>query len=904
MMRRLAAPGFFGWNHRDEPEDADKSSGPPSPCDDVRPGLDPAARLVELLLQPGAAPLLRPLRGTAELLSDALLRRAAPGPVAAQLCVAADFLAVCGAPESQLEFALCVHSDQAAAQRVACGVEDALGALCLVEGAGRAPSLKGAVALWHDGWEALTASCREAFELHFYFAFLDVKGDRALLELAAMQLGAVLQCSARGLVGGLRRTGPWVEDALRELAAGGHSELLGRRHGAALRLWRSSWQARIEQQVPEQHRQRFSAAAVPQHGEQFWDSYFSNLSKISWTDFVEALEDYYLLGRSPLDLLSQLRLLVDPRKEHIIQRSDWTRLAHRHGRIVDLVDALLGEVLLDVGLHIYRPQPLQSRHRPPQQALSGRFADMLARGPQSSASQARGQLQEDTPPSPSWLPTSMATNPKARMQQAPAAFEDTSPTATMMQGEGGHHATPQEPRRRGLPDNKQMGWDEFVGRLCANNCPWWYEPGFAPPPCASSEEPLQAAALRAVCSGVAYTRRSLILRVVSGELAQNRPVLAPTRPPASEVKVPLLPSVVVNANGTRVNGVTKFGRGSSRRVLLPDMAMSEPIASRSHFNVVYDEDSDRYSLMDAGSKWGTFVKMTRRTALSCGDWVRVGNAEFIIRHCGGGCSRRRCAHTRPHSLCALQDKLPRSAAQMWNSMTSDLEDKTGPSEPGSPNSEAALDAEHEGSDGERRRLQDELVPLVGSVRPRAWISTSVRLCHQAAVSGTSAPTGGSAQGCGSPRRLQPTLLPVAPLELDFISGPRMGERLLLTERVCTIGRGEGSTIQISDPMLANVSRTHCILEYNANRWHIRDNASTNGTWLRLSCVLCPSPLMPLVGGESILAGVHEFFVEEAEMDNWWLPSTASAVLEELCERERADLRAARQTNGDSMPRWL
>jgi len=129
-------------------------------------------------------------------------------------------------------------------------------------------------------------------------------------------------------------------------------------------------------------------------------------------------------------------------------------------------------------------------------------------------------------------------------------------------------------------------------------------------------------------------------------------------------------------------------------------------------------------------------------------------------------------------------------------------------------------------------------------------------------------------------------VPISPLELEFISGPRMGERVTLFERFSTLGRAEGSTIQVSDPVLSNISRTHCIFEYIGNRWYLRDNASTNGTWRRLSCVLQPSRPQPLQAGVSILAGVHEFQVEEVEMQHCWAPSAAVAALEDLSKLDQ------------------
>merc|ERR1712194_275874 len=54
------------------------------------------------------------------------------------------------------------------------------------------------------------------------------------------------------------------------------------------------------------------------------------------------------------------------------------------------------------------------------------------------------------------------------------------------------------------------------------------------------------------------------------------------------------------------------------------------------------------------------------------------------------------------------------------------------------------------------------------------------------------------------------------------SGPRMGEKLVLPDRVCTLGRGEGNTIQVRDSQLASVSRVHCIFEFSDGRWHMRE----------------------------------------------------------------------------------
>ena len=112
-----------------------------------------------------------------------------------------------------------------------------------------------------------------------------------------------------------------------------------------------------------------------------------------------------------------------------------------------------------------------------------------------------------------------------------------------------------------------------------------------------------------------------------------------------------LPSVVITAHGTQFSNVCKFGRASSRRSLVPDLPMDEPIASRSHFNITYEQGADKFHVMDAGSKWGTFVKVVDNVELRCGDWIRAGNAEFFVRYCGGGCKcRKKHTHYKLHAL--------------------------------------------------------------------------------------------------------------------------------------------------------------------------------------------------------------------------------------------------------------
>eukprot|EP00439_Symbiodinium_sp_Y106_P019579 s370_g2.t1 len=93
---------------------------------------------------------------------------------------------------------------------------------------------------------------------------------------------------------------------------------------------------------------------------------------------------------------------------------------------------------------------------------------------------------------------------------------------------------------------------------------------------------------------------------------------------------------------------------------------------------------------------------------------------------------------------------------------------------------------------------------------------------------------------------------------------------MVTDRICTIGRGDTCTIQLSDPTLANVSRVHCSFRNVRGRWWLCDEGSTNGTWSRLSrpgmlqwplrvsanrgCALDPSAPQDIEPGEILLAG--------------------------------------------------
>jgi len=913
---------------------------------------------------PEAHTFLRPLMGITTLIQEALrIQNIRANPLLSQFVALLEFLAVSENSLQHLNFALSAHVDYEEAELHLTSVEAFISALSKSKGKYDDQSFcEAAVAKWRMLVQDFFAKCQEVWELYLYLIFVDIKGDQVLFDEAIRRLCRLLKCSMRTMVGSLPNTKKHAQDALRRLSRFEHLELMEKLHADALIQWRVGWQERVAQML-----QRHRLSGENLHGHKFWESYFIHLYKISWPDFVEAFEDFYLGGgRCPVDLVGILRRQVDPRCIHQVSRLAWTELLEKHSKIVDIMDMLVGEVLKDITSWIYRREPLeraagideayeqsqacefqaisrdQTQISCPEQSAGGMPAPPLARCPRGGAGSAFPAAGNSSPPStpvvwtatnlPTAAPAAAASNEDGDMAIATPHYLQMSPGAS-----SAHRPT--------------IPWQDYVAWLCSQSHPWWCPIGEYPGSVSKEDkEPLRVAALRAVESSLSYTRNALVFRVVSGELEKDRPILKlPKKCPTDSSSEG--PSLVINANGTRFSSVTKFGRSSSRRTLIPDCPMTEPIASRSHFSVVYDQDTDRYYLMDAGSKWGTFVKITSSIVLSCGDWIRVGGVEFIIRYCGGGCAcRKRHVHYKLHLLRLLKDqqattmrqassktRIPPPTRSIRSRSEGDVEFHHEPSgTSGSVTSayshlclEADTCADSSSEDDRPQNVHDEMLLLLSSRRPRGWITTSAHLCQQRALHGSfplpvhhdstsssaqvSSPSSSSRstgfaratsesqpQPTAHTSSAQATSVPVAPLELDFISGPRMGEKLVLCERVCTLGRGEGNTIQVSDTQLTSVSRVHCIFEYTGNRWRIRDNGSTNGTWRRLSCVLEPSLPIPITSGVSIQAGVHDFFVEEAEMPTWWIPSLALPLCEDNRSRKHPGVESERSGSASAV----
>ncbi|CAE8654236.1 unnamed protein product [Polarella glacialis] len=859
---------------------------------------DVCSTLARLCTGSQAPALFRCLGGSVDLICETLNGNEVPMDAVSTLTAAAEFLAAGESCDQHLEFLLLAHSDKAAMHGFVREMEGTLSVLCKSPSLrGIAPPLQDALGQWRSDIEVFQERCREAWELHAYFVFLDLKGDQTLLKLVAKQLMGLLETSPRGLIANLARTSPWVESAFEILASKGERAMLEQRHEQALQTWLASVMVNDKEN-----------AMLQGDGQQFWDAYFCNFYKITWPDFEEAFQQYFIHQSGlPQDIQERLRARTAIASRHHVARHVWDSLLETSGRPMALLEGLVKEVLLDLPATIYSNAPAsKSRSKSFGGIAFGSEFSSLGKSSVPQVTDLPGSTQR--PPGLAWGPDSEKSSSAASLA-APGVLMVDLPTTVPV---GAHRPrtsgtiTAQDPRLRMGPiePGPRMEWDRFVAHLCTNTRPWWVAHGepltdMLP----GQQDPTQVQALRSVNSSIIATRKALILRVASGDLAHNCPVLDIPASAAVRREVEShpalgteskLPAIVITPNSTRFSCVTKFGRATHRQTLLPDLVMKEPIASRSHFNVVYEPKTDRYQVMDAGSKWGTFIKYeTTGKNVSCGDWIRIGNAELVIRYCGGGCKRHsQHAHYRLHSLSVARSVYGGSSFGLmqpsrrpgFGLMQSAFEDK---------DDDVELLESEEQKQGASGRYEQCVTMLAGGSVPAAFSSSFEKMCYQAHAMQASKPgektrmnsNPTSVTSSGSPRK-PPMSLPVQPLEIDFLSGPRMGQRVMVTDKVCTVGRGDSSTIQISDPMLTNVSRTHCIFTYVGNRWQISDNKSTNGTWRRLSCVLEPSEPIDVSTGESFLAGAHELHVEEVEMSRWWIPSSASVVLKDLQQEHR------------------
>lgn len=711
------------------------------------------ADLADFCLDLARAAIFKPLLGTLRQIRDlATLQahEALPGTVRTSLIAVSEFLESAGC-RKVLEGAL--RALDGAAQEFALHMETLLTILgheCPVFG-----STEDLLRNWRCGFKRFMLICEEIRELHLYFVFLDVKGDRCLLEQVALRLCGTLGISPEKLGGHLLCTRPWVEEALRTLAHRAERDLLEKHHAAALTLFMESWQARVP-------------LLSTDLGMTMWSQYFDSV-KVVWPAFAEAFQDFVVRESMPVDMMWALQALVDPEQTQAVCQDKWRRLLGDFRSMQDLMQSLL-ETVQQRRTAVYRTDC--QRVSPPEQ-IQVKKLDWKVKRP---------TIEEEP---------CVKGRDRSISDVTDAGFTIHS-----------------EPR----VEVELQSYAE-----CLHTRAWWKSllyPGLP-------TRELELAALASVTSNICLTDQALVLRVVRGELSQSKPQLLTNLGTISK-----LPALLITANGSRFNGVTKFGRAHLAFEHLKDCGadhvMPEAIASRSHFNIRFDQKSNGFQIMDGGSKWGTFLNIGhQKTALQCGDMYRIGSSEFVIRYCGGSCLKCRKGGKRPLSFTTRSAEVPSSCPPFWESLFS-----------------SACKHSH------------VLSPLTGS---------------------------GSAPG--------------RPLEIDFISGSMAGRRVILRDRICTLGRSEGATVQVTEAVSGNISRIHSIFEYIGDCWHISDNDSTNGTWRRIAFVLSPSLPVPLEDCACIMAAGHEFLVEKVKVEPW-LPSTATAVLEKLSAAQRLERTAS------------
>jgi pSer/pThr/pTyr-binding forkhead associated (FHA) protein len=77
--------------------------------------------------------------------------------------------------------------------------------------------------------------------------------------------------------------------------------------------------------------------------------------------------------------------------------------------------------------------------------------------------------------------------------------------------------------------------------------------------------------------------------------------------------------------------------------------------------------------------------------------------------------------------------------------------------------------------------------------------------------------------------------------LQIIQGPDQGKTIILSNRPQTIGRAPSTDIVLND---IQVSRTHCELSWEGERFAVKDAGSRTGTWVNGEKLSAPRELQP------------------------------------------------------------
>eukprot|EP00928_Gymnodinium_smaydae_P012333 TRINITY_DN14479_c0_g1_i2.p1 TRINITY_DN14479_c0_g1~~TRINITY_DN14479_c0_g1_i2.p1 ORF type:complete len:954 (-),score=186.04 TRINITY_DN14479_c0_g1_i2:81-2942(-) len=877
---------------------------------------------------PAAPAVLRPLGPTLALLEKGVCGSKSPctGTTLEALTRVVDFLQRAVSPDRCLELALSVHGCRELTRQFIGDVGCLLAELGKFGGSSSksSASLKAALSQWSVCADAFVAWCNEVSELYIYFVFLDVKGDSGLLLQTARAMCSILECSEEHMERCLGHTRQFAHRTLQALSQRGHLTLLKQRHSNALRRWCQEWRLHMHSAMKREHAGHFPRFWSSYFNELFlitWVDFARTLERALGlgpvpADFLELLkrqvdpDDSLIVKRATwlelagddesgtLELVVGLleRAASEAATDTAIFLSEEASEALPPMRPLDTFDPeprRCGEPGADHSLSASKSAPGATA---PAAASSSPAAAAAASAKSSSGAdrretaaaaveaQQRGVPEAATAAAAASGKSAQASSSSAKAAasraaasaaSAPSAAAEETPQAALAR-ERREAATAPTPVDNSMPHRAPragplLSMPEYVEKYFGRSGAWW-----DPAVCDPEDERWLTAARRVVAScsreanaGKHCSSRALVLRFLSGELAGSYPVLQVPAAASTQELAPR-PSLMLLASGGRF-GFTTFGRrpasnATADKNVALDYAMPEPIVSRSHFNIYFDAASRQYRLMDAGSKWGTFVSVKRPHLLSCGDWIRIGNTEFVVRYCGGSSEcRKEHAHYRRHSHAAIRGaRMTRSTGSAVAALhVAGAGAVGGEAAAGGSDTE---DEEQSRASSDAEGAEDELPANPGAL-VKGWTPAAARLSRGVEVNEEAGVVAASAATSAADDEFVPlAMVPVPPLELIFVSGPLMGERRIIQERQATVGRSESCTVQVTGPPVYNVSRVHCVLEYLGGSWRVRDNGSTNGTWMRLSCVLSPSKSLPLATGLTFLAGVHEIQVQEVDLD--------------------------------------
>jgi hypothetical protein len=238
------------------------------------------ARLHDICKSSASHPFVKPFGNMVSIVEQAVCGRPAPFPVGPAMIAVLEFLQPSSDPHMRLNFALMVNHSTAATRQFLGEVGGALAVLAEVEDR---PGLSSAVKAMLEQWsiigDTFSQRCRDVYELYTYFAFLDIKGDRALTEQALTKFGGLLDLTPELLSSNLVNSQAAAENALRGLARKEYQAILTKMHSCFLQEWPCVLDETVDGRCTT-----------------FWEECFSHTSKVEWTDFLVAFQSFFLGG--------------------------------------------------------------------------------------------------------------------------------------------------------------------------------------------------------------------------------------------------------------------------------------------------------------------------------------------------------------------------------------------------------------------------------------------------------------------------------------------------------------------------------------------------------------------------------------------------------------------------------